>query len=400
MHIVFLTYGLTQGNCRLMPWRYVLEVAKGIIQTGNDATVITDMGHDSIDIGERLLATKALTGGFSKENMQYRDCIGRIRPDAIYVPVSRRSAISRKISLPETIPHFAYFPSAWYEAKSTWGVCRHLPPRDACVYLVESLVPGTHLVRTLRREGFVGMVTITEYTARKLLENGWDESMLKTLPPGIDLFRQSGKAPEAFKKNVPRINGRQYLLFMGPPTAIRGVYFLLEGFDRAADVLPNVLLVCLLRKGMREAEALRMKRTVKELRHVDRVILIEENLTEEDIVAFIKGSRAVALPFLVVPSEIPLAVIESMILNKPVIITETGGTSEFIGGAGRKVLQNDLNGLSKSIVEVFSDEAGYQSMCEEAGKIIRKQPRWNQVAASLIDFTRDTLCALSAPRTG
>jgi len=395
MHIVFLTYGFTPHNSRLMPWRYVLEMAKGIVQTGSNATVITDSNHGDCRYSEGLPAVEAVSGHFSAENPIYRDCIERIKPDVIYVPVARRSSISQKVWLPETIPHFGYFPSAWYNPIATLGLCKALPFRDACMYVLESLVPGGYFVKNMQEKGFAGIVTVTQYTARKLVENGWHESLVNILAPGVDLFQQNSKAPEVFNRCLSRANGRPYILFMGPPTAIRGIYFLLRAFDRAADLLDNISLVCLLRQTSEGSAAWNFKKAVRKLKHGDRVISIENRLTEEDIIAYIRGSRAVVLPFLIVPSEIPLAVMETMALAKPVIVTETGGTSEFVGKAGKVVRQNDVGALSDSIKEVFTNEADYLTMCEEAQKVIRSQRQWIDLARSFVDFTTKVLLTRS-----
>jgi phosphatidyl-myo-inositol dimannoside synthase len=392
MNIVFLTYGLTPHNTRLMPWRYILEIAKGIIHTGNDATIVTDGAHEGIEFPSDMPPVKAVQGSFTIDNQLYQACIDKVKPDVIYIPVARRSVFSRSTDCIKGINHFAYFPSPWYEAKRVLRVAGELSFHDAYVYALESLVPGKWLVKSMKKKKISGLVTVTEYTAQSLMRCGWPVTKVKALPPGIDLLQPRVNTSNIYGEWSKRIKDKQYLLFMGPPTAIRGVYFLLKAFDRAAGSLDDIELVCLLRQSS-EAEVQRFKKAVMGLKHKERVVVIEDKLAENDVAAFTGASRAVALPFMIIPSEIPLTVIETMALGKPVIITETGGTSQFIGKAGIVVPQNDIGALARTIADIFLNEAAYLALCKEAKRIAKNQLQWQETAQALLDFTAGALTA-------
>jgi phosphatidyl-myo-inositol dimannoside synthase len=398
MNIIILTHGLTPQNTRLMPWRYVLEITKGIIATGNYATVITDGTYETHVFPSDMPPVEAIKGSLTASNPHYRECTERIKPDVIYIPIARRSGFACSASCIDGVPHLAYFPSPWYDASHVLKVSGELGFHDVCIYTLESLISGKRLVKSLKRKNIAGIVTVTEYTAQHLVRNGWPKSRVKALPPGADPLEVGYVESEAFKKYRGRLNDEQYLLFMGPPRAIRGIYFLLKAFDLATDSIRTARLVCLLRHSNGD-QFDQFKKAVKKMRHNENVVVVEDLLTRDDVFAFINSSRAVALPFLIIPSEIPLAIIETMALGKPVIITETGGSSEFVGKAGTVVPQNDVAALAQSIIEMFSNEVSHTTMCEEAKRIIKDHPCWQDVAQSFLDFTVKVLDACSKQKS-
>lgn len=390
MNIVFLTYGLSKNNMHLMPWRYVLEIAKGMMNSGNNVTVVSDGSQEHAPFPTCLPPVRMVKGPFLKDNPLYQACIRESKPDVIYFPVSRRSAISGRISPFEGIPHIAYFPSTWYQPGVTLPLCRKLPFVDAITYAFESLVPGTWLVRALKKKRVLGVATVTDYTADQFIRCDWPRNRTGVFPPGVDSRETGGNSSEIYMRYADKIGGRKYILFMGPSKAIRGIYFLLKAFDRAASMLNEVLLVCLIRKDTGQ-EGQRFQAALNYLKNRHQVIVIEEKLEKKDVMAFIAGSHAVALPFLLVPSEVPLSVIEALSLGKPVLISETGGTSCFVGKAGIVVPPNDIKALSKGIVHVCSDTELHATLSREARELIARQSNWGQVAQDYVRFTEQVL---------
>jgi len=388
MKFAFLTYGLTAHNTHLMPWRYVLEIANGLIQMGHKAIIVSDTCKDRVPFDSTPVIQ---TGGkFSKQNTLYLECIKKFNPDVIYFPVARRCAISSMALFHDTIPHIAYFPSAWYKPGITFRMFRELPLKDAVTYVIESLIPGSILVKALREKNVRGIATISHHTTNHFIKCGWPESQIRVFPPGLDSIDADKLQARVFLKYLSRIAGTKYILFMGPAKAIRGIYFLLRAFDRAANAANDIKLVCLMRHD-NNSEWQRLRNTVKNLRNSDRILIIEDKINKHDLTCFIRSSRAVALPFLLVPSEIPLSVIETLAKDKPILISETGGTSDFVGKAGITVSPNDIDSLAEGILAICSNEALYETMLKETRNIISRLPTWEKLSQNYLEFTERML---------
>ena len=172
---------------------------------------------------------------------------------------------------------------------------------------------------------------------------------------------------------------------MGPPKAIRGIYVLLKAFELATNQIEKVKLVCLIRRGTAD-ELATLDHTTNRLRQKGSVVIIKDNLNKADIEAFIEGCYAVVLPFLLIPSEIPLTVLEVLGLGKPILISETGGTSEYVGEAGITFPAYDTEALKNALIKVCSDEQLYSIVCKAAQDIAKRQPSWQEVTEEFLKF--------------
>ena len=98
---------------------------------------------------------------------------------------------------------------------------------------------------------------------------------------------------------------------MGPPGRIRGVFELLGAFEKAADKLKDICLICLFRAdGLLDTEKIRG--ILSKMKNRNRIYTIWESLDIRELYSFIKACHAQILPFILIPSEIPLAIIETI----------------------------------------------------------------------------------------
>lgn len=387
MNFMILTHGLTLHNTRLMPWRYVMEVARGIINAGHIASVVSDGPRDVDRFPSGFPQVRMVNGPFSIENPLYRHSLEEARPDVIYFPVSRRAALFGNIPASKGVAHIAYFPSAWYDPWITLKVCRELPFLDALRFILESAIPAKWLVNALKSKGCLAVATVTDYTASQFLRGGWPSSQISVFPPGIDSIAGPCMRSEIFKEIIPKLSTGDYILYMGPSRAIRGIYVLLKAFDMAATAHDDISLVCLIRKdGSVHDEELSV--AIGKMKNRDRVIVVNDRLDSVDVSAFIQGCHAVVLPFLLVPAEIPLAVIEALSFSKPVLMSETGGTSQFVGKAGIIIQPNNVAALTRGIIDICTDNNRYVAMCVEAKSILESLPNWKRLAKDYIEFTQ------------
>ena len=370
-----------------MPWRYVIEVANHVTGLGHDSIVLTDNCQEKrTDWPKGSPEVRQIDTSLVRSNRKFAELIDEISPDVLYVPISRRSVISGSlIPLPRT-PVIAYFTSAWYQPALIGPVLPRLPLREAAVYAAESLIPGSLLIRTLKREKVLGIAAITAFTADRFMHCGWPENRIRVLPPGIDSPINGATDSKVFQKYEQKLAGKKSFLFMGPAKALRGIFCLLKAFDISADSADDILLTCILRRDS-GLESKKLATIFNKLHNKERILLIDDQLKKNDVIAFVQASYAVVLPFLLVPSEVPLAVLEAMSFQKPVLIAETGGTSQFVGAAGLVVRPDNIGSLAQGILRIASDSVLYEKMKIEAQSKVNAQPSWRRLAEEYIQFT-------------
>ena len=233
------------------------------------------------------------------------------------------------------------------------------------------------------------MIAITDLTARWIIKAGWPEDRIIVIPPGKEerITDRNAELQDSIKNWLA---GRPFYLFMGPPGKIRGVYELLRAFEKTADKLRDICLVCLFRAdGQLDAEKIRD--ILSKMKNRNRIYTVWESLDKRVLDSFLKACHAHILPFVLIPSEIPLSIIETMAWGKPVITTKSGGTGEFVLPFGIALPPGDVHALVRAMVDLAVDTSLYKEKCRIAADSYRSHPTlegvsalWLKVAESVV----------------
>jgi glycosyltransferase involved in cell wall biosynthesis len=115
-----------------------------------------------------------------------------------------------------------------------------------------------------------------------------------------------------------------------------------------------------------------------------KVSVIGGWLSREQVWAHIELCDLVVLPFVIVPSDVPIAVLESMARGKPVIGSPVDGIPELI--AGRGVVADPLRPASfaRSIVSLANNQDERERLGGNARTFMQSYPDWDAVGARLI----------------
>jgi glycosyltransferase involved in cell wall biosynthesis len=140
-------------------------------------------------------------------------------------------------------------------------------------------------------------------------------------------------------------------------------------------------LVCLFRSDP-GIDVAAIRRRIESRRYAERIICVWESVRKVDLEAFLEACHAVVLPFLLVPSEIPLAVIEAAGHRKPVITTGPGGTADFARPFGLAVPPANSSALAAAMLQLLEDRQLYAGKCDAARRIYAAHPTWEEVAQS------------------
>jgi glycosyltransferase involved in cell wall biosynthesis len=392
MNIIVVTHDLTEYNAHLMPWRTVCEVVRNARSKGIDARLV------SLGAKREVMSGRGIPSGtlsIVKEKIalesELRELTQTFPCDAIVWPVVWREPYWRiKAVTCLRIPVVGYFPGGVYRLADVLYASKHVGLRGSLPYLADAVWPKQFQLRRWKKRGFKFLIAMTSFTAKVAVAEGWPGWLISAIPPGreeeqVEYARVSLPADfEEWRQNRP------FYVFAGPPSGIRGVYELLNAFDRLAEAHQDARLVCLFRSDA-PLESEPIARVIANMKYSERVYTIWESLSKPVLEAFMSECHGLVLPFLTVPSEIPLAIIEGMRFAKPVITTMTGGTGEFVEACGEAVALGDVPALADSMLRLLTDPGYYQEKCDAAGAAYRKHPTWNVMADEWIECVNRAL---------
>jgi len=393
MKVLVVTHDLNSRNAHLMPWRTVCEVVEGGRKQGYNLMLVS-LGRQRqrlVGPGIPVGTVSVSKAGGDLEN-QLGDLIASQQDDVVLLwPVVWREPYWRtRIAGRLGVTLIGYFPGGVYHLRDALYAVHRIGLRKASPYLAEAAWPKARQIRHLYASGFSGMIAMTHFTADAAVSAGWPKERIRVIPPGRDgdeLSRSNVALPEDF---IEWRNGRPFYMFAGPPSGIRGIYELLKAFDRLANDHKDVCLVCLFRSdGSLDAD--RIAGVIRRMAHSKRVFCVWESLDKEQLELFMAECHATVLPFVAVPSEIPLAMIEAMRFGKPVITTMTGGSGGFVESSGEAVPLGDIKGLTLAMSRLLSDTDYYQKKCTKTLEVYANHPTWQVMAARWLECILDTV---------
>lgn len=382
MKLLIASHNITEKNCHLMPWRTVCEVTNHLRDKGENVTLVS-LGNINKEIWRKSLptGTREIRKSYEYLEDDLGEIIKKIKPDIIYWPISWREPVRRiRLINKFNVPFIGYFPGSCFSLHSVIYALMRIGLYKTLPYLLESISHKPTKSKILKKSNFQRIIAMTEQTARCVLDSGWADKEVFAIPPGRDNDDLSdfsfSDLPIEFNE---WLNGRPYYLFTGPPAAIRGIYELIDAYDIAADEYKDICLVCLFRSD-EITEKDKVKEKIKRIRHKERIYVIWESIEKNKLESFIRNCHAVVMPFIIVPSEIPLAIIESMKWGKPVISTSEGGTGQFVSSFSSVINVGDIPGLANALLSFVYDEETYLAKCKATLNKYRELPTWEQIA--------------------
>lgn len=384
MNVAIYTHDMHNHNRRLMPWRVTVEVAACMERLGHKVVVLngvrrTDRTSEDFTVDSLICVPKP-------DNRKDVDAIAQACRDnrihVLFYPLGWRSPVERICSLEKRgdVAIVWYVPSAWYHLVHVVKSLPHLGVRATLPYLYQASMPRRHFVRKLRKTGDRPVITMTDHNKRMLSIYGYPDECITCVPPGKSPLSLRGAAGPTFEYIKSQVRDRPYFLFFGPPQAIRGTRVLLKAFSRACGKHDDVCLVCLFRSDAGiQTEVLR-REFERSQYYGERLFCVWESVAGAELDAFIRQCHAVIEPFLLVPSEIPLAVIEAAGYGKPVICSDPDGTGHYAKAFGLAVPPGNSGLLETAMLCLLDGTDLYAAKCRAALQTYAQHPTWREVA--------------------
>lgn len=373
--VLFVTIDMLPGTERLMPWRTVCEVTKYLNKI-SDYNVIIYSGENKPTNSIRFYDGSRVFSG-AKDVSIVADYCKQHNFDILIYPFSFRDYMKPCMPLKSlNVQKIGYVPGGIYPLQGIISLAKQDGLKSVKSYLVEKLFNNRKFLKKLKSVGFSKVITFSEYTRNLIIKYGWEKDVCVTITPGLDEFR-SISPDYSILKNINQAN-RKYILFSGAPATIRGSQMLLKAFDVFAEKNKDIDLIMLIRTDLSSIFD-SFKSQIASLRHKERVIVSFQKVTPSQLKAFFECAMIVALPFILVPSEIPLTFFEVLSCGTPVVSFKNNGTTEYFKAGVYTAKRRTPEALADLLYNLIAADFPSTELRNQIKEISTQYPTWNQV---------------------
>lgn len=384
--IAIVSYQFQESNIRLQPWRYVYELARGLLKFDWSSVILTDSckiskDHLEVDILGPVCLSPLGAQCILKaiEDISPNVVLWPLGPKSIgYFPLFRRMKQRLIGYFPGPILNVSDFKATlWTKlygeclVAATWVLARGLSWAKAISSCFESFI------------------VLSEANRLCLREMGIEDRRIHVITAGRETLETEGNLSayvRSYNSTSHSLSNRT-ALFLGWPKRVRGIDLLLDGFAIAAGRDKQICLKILAR-GEKTPEHRRLCRIASDHPAWNRISIIEGFLGRDEVLRHIRGCNFGILPFIQVPADRPLSFLEFFSAGKPVISTDASGVPELIGDTRGKVSRrNDPNDLAEAMLEMASmpdsEHRKYEDACLSFS---RGYPTWEDTTVELVSL--------------
>lgn len=364
MKVLLYSIDMVKGVEHLMPWRTLVEVAKHApMETAICSAQAPDNVREydgvkiyAIDYGTAALRQFVTEGGW----------------DVLYYPIAFRQGLKDLSELKTIMTRkIAYVPGGLYPLGGSWRLLQTGEVKLAFQYLMDTITPHKLIASKLQKAGFEAIVCQAPLTAADAIRSGWKHvvSVLPgNSPMNVDTFDLG--LLETFG-----LKGQKFVLFSGAPAPARGAVLAMKAFDSMAEQLPDTKMVMLMRRDC-SSDFTAFQNAASAIKHKERFVISYEALTHNQLLVFFRSAWAVMLPFLIIPSEIPLTFFEVMAQGTPVITFNNGGTSDYLKAGLKIARRRTRSSFAQAIVEICRNEDERYNISASAREVMSLHPTW------------------------
>ncbi|HLE13554.1 MAG TPA: glycosyltransferase family 4 protein [Anaerolineales bacterium] len=386
--VCLIARGVKEQNLRLQPWRYLVEVVRGLAARGHPVLLVSDGDPGTYSCRDIQISNLSSVSNLRwRLNKDLHRLIQHHQPDVILQHIGLTSLLHQDFDPFGGSAGVGIFTSPIYRPRDISGLglgrlIRRLPLTGA--HLIGSCMPWRFVRLRLEQSPFQRLVVQTQTTRDQLFRMGVRTKPITVISPGVDQeWRVNGKGT---KFQVPSLShfheNENVFVYFGPADEVRGFYDLMKGFDRAFKQDNSLRLVALVRRDRDVFMGESFSRNKISECLPNSIFRIETNpLSSGDLVARVAEGDAVVLPFALIPSDAPLSVIEAVALGKPVVTTQVACLPELVAvGVHFLARPGDVDSLTQALLQA----AGYlrrerQSNTSRVTSSIWRERSWQVV---------------------
>ena len=378
MRIFFYCHDFKKENLRLMPWRYLHEVAKGLMHRGHSVSFfsVDETKEERRETIDGIDIMRGRQGEIFQDGGRFKgaDCVIWSASPLTAFFRGRFARLNSPLILLYTGPLYPFSQVLQAHAQG-------VPFSQLASHYKNALVP-LGLTSVLVRAPFVRVaVSLSERNAGILREKGCPAGKLRVIPPGYDGVKHDAFGSITVDQMRERLllpKMKKILTYFGSPYRIRGIEMLLRAFKDVCARREDIVLLILARTADK-GEAKALVRRAASLGIGRAIRVVPGFLGEGEVQSYLFASDAVVLPFILVPSDMPLGALEAMALGKPVITTDIDGMPEIVRDSG--ALVRGEAELAAAISGIFSDAEDFNAKKKKCLEYSASVPTWNEITA-------------------
>ncbi len=393
---VFIANGFTKENIRLQPWRYVYELARHKCNSGKVIVITEGALESSIEEwqeGFTVIETKKLS---IKLQTALAELILSLNPQQLWWSTTPRSIAFYPCLSKLSCQKIAFITCPLYR----WGELIRasfsgIPYMQTKALWSQRLVPRSIFKFFLNGNIFNQVVVQSQNNKKILLENGLRAEKIKFLPVGIDEDDTKPVDVNILKKVSDTLNKKEAdvtFLYLGALRPIRGFDALIKAFPHVIEKNKNARLVVLAR-GASDEQCNKIQASLNKNYPDVRFLIVSGWLSREQIWSYIELSDIVVLPFVLVPSDIPIAVLESLARGKPVVVSPVDGLPELAKNRGIIVDPLKTQLFANELYKLSINQQQIQTYTKSARVFMESYPRWKDVGL-IMDTISKQVCNL------
>lgn len=408
MKVCIVCYGLTENNIRLQPWRYFSEIAIGLSKKNFDVTIITDGSSEGQNLtGIPIRHVKKLRKLPFQSNTELVSLIKSEQPDIILWSVTALDYLYLNIFKQIGIPVIGLFTGPIYRPSDITRIGTHEILKNIkflSAHILYASLPSFFIRGLVNSLHCNKIFVMSRKNKEIIIEKGGDIRKVAHVPAGIEEsdFMKSNEFNSIISKYKLDKNSFN-ILYFGSPLSIRGTDSLIKAVSKVRTQHPLIKLIILSRRrdGELSHEEMEIQDLILKLGLGKNIQIISGFLDKDEVKEFIAFSNLIALPFKIVPSDVPTSILESMAMGKTVISTALDGIPELLeDGRGFVVQPNNDEDLAEKIIFSIQNRDLTKSMGKKAASYMQTYPRWHDVSEHVVSEIKQVLGRRSVSEAG
>jgi glycosyltransferase involved in cell wall biosynthesis len=405
MKICLVSSALEERNRRLQPWHYLFGIADALTQEGHRVCLISDgrrSAHpEETMAGLPVVRLKDLPGRCLCRSSAAIQAVTDQGSDVALLHMGITSFSHLRPLQELTCPVIGVFTSPMYRPRELLrlGILGLLRGhRLSALHLLGLLVPGRVMRRAVDRGWIQGLVVECETTHRRLVERGIPADRIQVRRAGIDqVWLQAVPSPAEraqAREEMGLPPGDFVVGYFGPPAMLRGLPTLLRAVALLQKPQPMTRALVLSRQqsGEPTVDQYAVEALVRRLGIGNRTHLVRGFLAQDDLRHAVAACDAVALPFGIVPSDVPLSVLETMALGLPLVTTDVACLPELVPDGAGLVITPGRPALLAGTIHMLAKDATLRERLGVAAR--RRAMAWQTMRDGEAGWTR----LLKSPR--
>jgi glycosyltransferase involved in cell wall biosynthesis len=369
MRLCFISSAIEDRHLFIQPWRYLIHAAAALNQAGNRVYFLSDgyprLPQEEKFAGYTVRRINSLLEWPPLVNKDVLDQVEMLKPDLVFWHLGLTSFMHLNTLRRINVPAIGLFTSPIYRPSELLrlGILRLLQDYHLSgIHLLGLLVPSRSIRRTVNEGSIRKLVVECQTTRTKLMQKGVPEKYLQVIRPCVDPAWFQGGVTSSERIRIREQFGfspDDFIVgYFGDTAPSRGLQGLLEALRLSIKKNPHIR-VFVLSRLINEKNRIDYSNTLKLIKKnkVERwVQIVHGFFSKEQLIRELSMCDAIALPFELVSSDVPVSVLETMALGIPLITTPVACLAEMVPEeAGIRVAPGRADHLAEAIMMLSSD---------------------------------------------